>query len=513
MRRTVLQLVCLAICCSTVWSDSATRQELTWSTNSPKARALFDRGLAKYDRVRYKEAAELFRQAFVEDPEFAAALLFRGLAGDSIPDIRRSRELAGKVPEPEQLFIQSYKAHYDGKLPEAIESAEKAVKLLPREPRLRLRVAQLQRAALRRPEALAEAQGAIAIDPAFAPAYNLLGELYIAEREFDKAIQARTRYAELLPGEAEPLQAIAHTYQQMQEFPKAIEFYTRALKADPDYVNVYRRRGDARFFAGDVEGARKDYQRGFDRAKGLDRDGPLYATAFTYVHEGAIDKALETYHRAIAIGEEDGNYHSIIAGNNALGQSLLEAGRLDDAAAAYERAYRAAMRAPEFTDRDRGFYTAQSHHARGRIAARRGDFKGAMKEVAEFRVAMKASGYSNAVYNDKSYQYLLGYILLEKREYEGALGALLLANTDDVFIKLLLARAHQGLGDNDIAYTLMQEIADYTLGSVASSIARPQALRWLAEKGAAAKPASAPDSKSKLKTKSQLNRSGPTDLV
>lgn len=42
-----------------------------------------------------------------------------------------------------------------------------------------------------------------------------------------------------------------------------------------------------------------------------------------------------------------------------------------------------------------------------------------------------------------------------------------------------MARAHIGLGERANAEKLMLEIARYTVGSVSSSIARPEALRWL----------------------------------
>ncbi len=81
----------------------------------------------------------------------------------------------------------------------------------------------------------------------------------------------------------------------------------------------------------------------------------------------------------------------------------------------------------------------------------------------------------------KSYHYLVGYILVEKRDFKGALDHLRQANTDDVFIKLLIARAYAGLNDRASAARLMNEIAGYTLGSVPSSIARPEALLWLSQ--------------------------------
>ncbi len=42
-----------------------------------------------------------------------------------------------------------------------------------------------------------------------------------------------------------------------------------------------------------------------------------------------------------------------------------------------------------------------------------------------------------------------------------------------------MARAHLALNERAQTEKLMKDIALYTIGSVSSSIARPQALRWL----------------------------------
>lgn len=89
---------------------------LTFTTRLEKARTLFQQGLTKYDQVRAKEATTLFRQATDVDPQFAMAYLFRGLAGDSVPDIRKAADLAASLPEPERLFIISFRAQYDNEL-------------------------------------------------------------------------------------------------------------------------------------------------------------------------------------------------------------------------------------------------------------------------------------------------------------------------------------------------------------------------------------------------------------
>jgi tetratricopeptide (TPR) repeat protein len=425
-----------------------------------------------------KEAIVLFHQALEADPEFATARLFRGLAGDSVPDIRQAAELAGKLPEAERLFILSYKAQYDSELPKAVEHAEQAVKLLPAEPRLRVRLAQLYSAATRRDDALAQLKRATEIDPKFAPAYRVRGEVQVARGDLNLALEARASFSRLMPDEAEPYQLIAHTYQQMQQFDKAVEHYTRALKIDPDYINVYRRRGDAKFFAGDVAGARADYRTGFERAKGKDRNGPLFAAAFTYVHEGEIDEGVKFYERAIETAKEDNDFASISAGFNALGQTLIEAGRLIEASRAYKQGYDWAIMAPDNSDKDKWLWKEAYQRARGRILARVGEFEAAKRQAELLRSMQEGVGRTTPL-DMRNYHYLLGYIFLEKEDFAGALENLRQANTDDVFIKLLMARAHIGLGERANAEKLMLDIARYTVGSVSSSIARPEALRWL----------------------------------
>jgi len=461
-------------------SPAQEKAKLTFTTHSEKARSFFEQGLAKYDRARSKEATGLFQQALEADPNFAMAHLFRGLAGDSVPHIRKAAEMAEKVTEVERLFILSWKAQSDSQLLKAAEQMEQAVKLLPTEARLRMRLAVLYNATNRRDEAIAELKRAIESDAKFAPAHNLLGQIYITAGDFAHAIEARETYARLLPDEAEPYQALAHTYQQKQQFDKAVAYYTRALKINPDYINVYRRRGDAKFFAGDIAGARADYRAGLERAKGADRPGLLFAAAFTYVHQGEIDEAAKYYQQAIAIAEAEKEHVMISSGWDALGRSYLEAGRLIEAANAYRKGFEASRRAPDYSETDKLLWEGRHRHARGRILAKLGEFDAAMEHAEWIRLELEKAGNPNPAYM-KSYHYMVGYILVEKRDFNGALEHLKQSNTEDVFIKLLIARAYAGLNDRANAAKLMNEIASYTLGSVPSSIARPEALRWLSQ--------------------------------
>ena len=152
---------------STVLAADA-KGRMNFTTKSEKARAHFEQGLAKYDRARLKEATALFQQSIEADPNFAMAQLFRGLAGDSSSHIRKAAELAGNVTESERLLILSWNAQLESQTLKAVEYMEQAVKALPQEARLRVRLAQLYSATGRRDDAVAELKRAIDNDPKFA---------------------------------------------------------------------------------------------------------------------------------------------------------------------------------------------------------------------------------------------------------------------------------------------------------------------------------------------------------
>jgi Tfp pilus assembly protein PilF len=81
------------------------KSRMVYTTRSEKARSLFEKGLAMYDGAQPKPATALFDKAIEADPNFALALLFRGLVGDSNSHIRKAAELSGTASEAERLLL------------------------------------------------------------------------------------------------------------------------------------------------------------------------------------------------------------------------------------------------------------------------------------------------------------------------------------------------------------------------------------------------------------------------
>jgi tetratricopeptide (TPR) repeat protein len=114
------------------------------------------------------------------------------------------------------------------------------------------------------PEALADYNHAIYIDPKTAIAYHnrglvskMLGNLNAALADYRMAIQ-------IAPDNPVTYNNRANVYAENGQFEKALADYDRALQLDPHYGDAYDNRGYIRAKLGDAEGAAADYSRAKD---------------------------------------------------------------------------------------------------------------------------------------------------------------------------------------------------------------------------------------------------------
>ena len=90
------------------------------------------------------------------------------------------------------------------------------------------------------PEAIAEYEKSIAIDPRFGFAFNVLGYAYAGMGDFAKAVQSFERYAELNPGLPNPVDSIAEMNLFMGNLDEAAAKYQEALAMKPDFFTPAR---------------------------------------------------------------------------------------------------------------------------------------------------------------------------------------------------------------------------------------------------------------------------------
>ena len=109
--------------------------ELTITTSSKPALALFQQAREKMDNQETTTAAPLLDEAIQKDPNFAMAYAYRAFAGGGFNVLRQNLDkavvLAAKVSPGERLWILAQEAQFDGNLPKAKQHGDELLKLYP----------------------------------------------------------------------------------------------------------------------------------------------------------------------------------------------------------------------------------------------------------------------------------------------------------------------------------------------------------------------------------------------
>jgi tetratricopeptide (TPR) repeat protein len=151
------------------------------------------------------------------------------------------KKYAEKASEKERLFIESGYASAVERDPEKrFRLLQELVKKYPQEKEFHSDLGLVYEGRSRYPEAIAEYEKALTLDPNFGPALNEAGYTYVAVGELEKALQYFKRYAAANPGEANPIDSIAELYFRMGKFDEAKAKYQEALEIRPDFSGSCR---------------------------------------------------------------------------------------------------------------------------------------------------------------------------------------------------------------------------------------------------------------------------------
>lgn len=222
-----------------------------------------------------------------------------------------------RTPEQQALAASHPSAHQDylkaldlldrwekgANLPTAIGLLENAVKLDPQFALAHARLAEayrLRAAAAKDPStldlALRQAQRAAALSPDLPPVQTVLGRVYSALGKNDLALAALTRAIQLDPNDGDAQAALGRQYEKLGRLMEARQSYDRSVTLQPD---AWRN---------------------------------LYIAGNFYFRQGEFRKAIEHWQRVTELTPDNSPAYTN------LGAALLEAGKLPEAQAAYQRA-------------------------------------------------------------------------------------------------------------------------------------------------------------------------------
>ena len=432
------------------------------TTSSAEARQLYLEGRDLNEKLRATDARVRFEKAAAKDPSFALAQVglanTAGTAKEFFDAVGRAVALADKASEPEKLLICALDAGAKGEPARQSDCLTRLIAAHPDDERAHNLMGAYHFGRQDYASAVAEYKKATAINPQFSQPYNQMGYAYRFMGKYPEAEQAFKKYIEAIPADPNPYDSYAELLMKMGRFEESIKSYEKALSVDPNFVASYIGIGNNRVFLGRPEEARASYARlaGVARNDG-ERLQAHFWTAMSYVHEGATEKALAEVQKMSAIDQAGKDLVALSGTYNQMANILLEAGRVEEAAAKF-RDQVAAIDKAEVAAQVKEATHRQQIFDEARVALARNDLPAAKAKASAYATAVNARKIPFEV---RQSHELAGRIGLAEKNYTAAAAELRQANQQDPRVLYLVAVALQGKGDARAAKDAAVQAADW----------------------------------------------------
>ncbi|UCD38641.1 MAG: tetratricopeptide repeat protein, partial [Fidelibacterota bacterium] len=437
--------------------------EVPITSASEEARATYIEARQLAENLSLNEARATYERAIEQDPEFALAYWGRAILAISNQDFRnylnQAVALAPNVSRGERLMIEANQALSEDKPETALRIRKRLARMYPNDKRVQNTLGASYFGLDEVEPAIAAYEKAAALDADYPPPYNILGYLYLAEHQFDKAEDAFKNYLRLIPDEANVYDSMADLYTRTGRYQDAIENYGMALERNPTFAFSQRKIGLNQLYMGKFEEGRASISQAiplertpFGRV--LDQE----MIAFSYLFEDNPDETFNGLVQALELAETENltvrvalihsglcRLHFLITGDLAQAEAELQA-------------YKAINEAGGITEGARDFYTELAFAQEALIAAKRKDFDLAFAKAEELKSSIAAGENPTET---EGYHQLIGQIHLEQGEFSKAQDHFDQGNEDNPYTYYLMAQAQAGAGNHDRAKEYYQRTIDW----------------------------------------------------
>ncbi len=296
----LLTILALAVCSAAPALAHHIKQSASPSmpvtTSSPKARALYLKGMHDYENLYLERCNDDWRAAVKADPNLAVAWAWIAFNSSNPKEISEARNyarfFAPKGTRGEQLMVSWIVKVQEGDFIGGISDMNDMLEMFPKDKHVYYLAANWLMAENGDEQAQRLLEHALLIDKNFPPALNDLAYVYARHREFTKAFAAMESYVDLLPSEPNPEDSYGELKRMAGDFQSSLKHYRAALKIDPDFVSSQVGLGDTYALMGNQEKARVEYEKAIRFAHNeADRLTYGMQSAMTWVREGKFAEA------------------------------------------------------------------------------------------------------------------------------------------------------------------------------------------------------------------------------
>lgn len=432
-------------------SSSATASKdgkIPITTSSEEARKEYLVGRDLQEKLRITDSIAHFDKAISLDPNFALAELNRANVSPSAKEffehLKKAVDLADKASDGERMLIQANEAGANANPTKQKEILDKLVAAYPNDERAHFNLGGYYFGQQDFTQAITHYKKATELAPEYSTAYNILGYAYRQNQAYSDAENAFKKYIELIPNDPNPYDSYAELLLKMGRFDEAITQYNKALSIDSNFVNSHFGIAAALAYQGKAADAQAELEKMSQKARtDAERRTALFGQTVVAVDSGKFDQALAEAEKQYAIAQKNNDAAAMTGDLQLRGNILLEMGKADDAAKAFDQALK--------TTADSGLSqqvkdnTALFNHFNlARVAIAKKDLAKAKAETETFRKGVEAAKNANQI---KQAHELAGRIALEEKNYDAAIAELNQANQQNPAVLYLLGEAYKGKGD------------------------------------------------------------------
>jgi tetratricopeptide (TPR) repeat protein len=268
------------------------------STKAEEARQYLADGIREGDFSRFPEAYANMEQAIAADPNFALAEVLAGVFAPNteaaVAHNARANALLSQANEYERLMAESNIKLFNGDIDGAVKTGEELTQKYATNARAWWSLGYLYYPG-RIQDARNAMQKAIDADPNFAPGYMVLAEWNTLNEPFDytKAEQLLRKAIELEPTESYTHDLLGDVFRARGELEKAAAEYTTAAELDPTVGGPLQQRAHVNTFLRRFAEARADYDAAVGIEKGNSKAGYLLYRPLVSIFEGNARAGVE----------------------------------------------------------------------------------------------------------------------------------------------------------------------------------------------------------------------------
>lgn len=474
---TRILLLCTVIAALFLAVPALAQDRLSLTTDSEVAQTHFREALDHLHNVEYAAARDAADAALKKDPDFALALIVRGVTGETFADgtsyVKKGKALRSEVSPGERHFIDAIVAQRAGDMKTMTKAVKALAEMHPRDPDALFMLGQVHFGMRNDTKTKETFDRLLEIDPAYGAAYNLLGYRAMNVGNDDEAESMFKKYVELRPDAANPYDSIAEYYLKVGNFEKAVTNYMTAYEKDSRYVGAWTRAGLVMAMRGDVEKGEAEIRKSLVTAQDANTKQAAYdALANAALLNDNAERALAVLDEA-AIWAQTAAPERVSFFKSGKGWVLYEYGRIGEAEAVQSEVQALIDDGSTLSADLRPYVASRATMARAFLAIEKNDRSTAEREIETYEAYATEAGSPSDM---EVLHELKGAMAFKQGNYEAALDHFTKAG-DAPHVQYRAGLACKKLGDSKQARAYFKKAADANQPSRSFALIRNRAMQ------------------------------------